>query len=92
MKKNRIKVFGKVQGVAFRYYTRLKAIELGILGTVENQSDGSVEIFALADENSMDLFVDWCRKGSPASKVSHLDMEEQDLSSNPEYEDFLILR
>ena len=92
MKKFRIQVFGKVQGVAFRYYTRLKAKELGVLGTVENQLDASVEIFAQADEKVMSQFIDWCKKGSPASKVSHLDLEEIDLMDQTEFEDFLILR
>ena len=46
MKAYSINVFGKVQGVGFRYYTKLKAEELEVCGTVENRPDGSVLIFA----------------------------------------------
>lgn len=41
-----IHVFGRVQGVGFRYYTNMKALELHIKGFVENKPDGSVYIEA----------------------------------------------
>jgi len=39
-----IKVYGKVQGVFFRYTTRKIARNLGLTGTVRNMPDGSVFI------------------------------------------------
>jgi hypothetical protein len=36
------KIHGKVQGVYFRKYTKLKGVELGLRGYVQNDPDGSV--------------------------------------------------
>jgi len=37
---------GRVQGVAFRYSTERYALEIGVVGEVRNQPDGSVEVIA----------------------------------------------
>src|SRR5215472_17393307 len=39
-------VEGRVQGVGFRYWVRLKATELGLDGAATNLPDGSVEVVA----------------------------------------------
>lgn len=67
-----IRVIGKVQGVAFRYYTKLKADELGIVGTVQNLDNGNVLINAKANSQKLDAFIDWCYEGSPASDVENV--------------------
>jgi len=41
-----IDVYGVVQGVGFRYFTRFHAKRLGLTGFVENVFDGSVHIVA----------------------------------------------
>lgn len=92
MKKCRIRVIGKVQGVAFRYYTKKKADELGLLGSVENKEDGSVEIVACGSDDEVSKLIDWCSTGSPASRVEKLDVEEMILDDDAVYLDFSILR
>lgn len=42
----RFVVYGRVQGVGFRYFTWKEAERIGIKGTVRNCVDGSVEIVA----------------------------------------------
>ncbi len=44
----RVTVFvrGTVQGVGFRWWTRARALELGLLGHARNTSDGRVEVVA----------------------------------------------
>ena len=50
-------VRGRVQGVAFRYHTALKANQLGLQGWVRNNKDGTVQVEAQGQENSLnDLF------------------------------------
>lgn len=39
-------VSGRVQGVGFRWWTRSRALELGLVGHARNMSDGRVEISA----------------------------------------------
>jgi acylphosphatase len=39
-------VRGRVQGVGFRWWTRARALELGLVGFARNMDDGRVEICA----------------------------------------------
>jgi acylphosphatase len=39
-------VRGRVQGVGFRWWVRSKALELGLVGSASNLSDGRVEVVA----------------------------------------------
>ena len=69
-------VKGRVQGVAYRYYTELKATELNLDGSVQNIEDGSVHIIATGDDGSIDSLIEWCSRGSPASKVTEVAVKE----------------
>ena len=53
MRKVRIHVAGRVQGVGFRYMTKMVADQLQIGGSVKNESDGSVTILATGEEQAM---------------------------------------
>jgi len=85
----RLRVKGKVQGVGFRYHTKLKASELNILGTVQNQDDGSVLIEAQGEKEKMEHFIQWCKKGPAMAEVSELLKEE--INSNL-FAEFKIIR
>ena len=39
-------VRGRVQGVGFRWWTRARALELGLVGHARNTGDGRVEVVA----------------------------------------------
>lgn len=81
MKHVRIRVTGVVQGVFFRVSTRDAATKLGIVGSVRNESDGSVFIEAQGDEHKVEKFVDWCRKGPPRASVARVQVEEVPLQT-----------
>ena len=66
---------GKVQGVWFRACTQEQALQLGLSGWVKNCPDGTVEIHAEGEKETLEPFIDWCRKGPPAAQVSTLDIE-----------------
>jgi acylphosphatase len=46
MQRATIFVRGRVQGVGFRWWTRARALELGLIGFARNMTDGRVEICA----------------------------------------------
>ncbi len=72
----RVRVSGVVQGVYFRASTAERARALGVTGWVRNTEDGSVELEAEGEEARVRELCDWCRKGPPAARVDHLDIEE----------------
>jgi acylphosphatase len=39
-------VYGEVQGVGFRWWTRCRALELGLTGYAANEADGRVQVVA----------------------------------------------
>ncbi len=82
-----IKVYGRVQGVGFRYYTHKKALELGITGFVKNRPDGSVYIEAEGKEDQLELFIRWCEDGPAWAHVTKLEKQYVPLF---ETENFII--
>ncbi|MCG8471631.1 MAG: acylphosphatase [Desulfobacterales bacterium] len=69
MKCVRLKISGRVQGVAFRYHTRLEAQRLGVSGWVRNVSDGTVEALLEGTDVAVDGLVAWCHKGPAMAEV-----------------------
>lgn len=72
----RIQVYGRVQGVGFRWSTCMEARRLGVDGWVCNRRDGSVEILAQGNVQAVIALVDWARHGPAYARVERLD--EQD--------------
>jgi acylphosphatase len=59
-------VHGHVQGVGFRWWTRARALELGLVGTATNLPDGRVEVVAEGPEAACRRLLDAIRgPGSP---------------------------
>lgn len=85
----RIIIFGRVQGVFFRKSTKEKADELGVLGWVRNDSDGSVEIMAVGEKEILEKFIKWCKKGPPLAKVENVEADWSKASSD--FEEFSII-
>lgn len=73
-----IRVFGRVQGVGFRYAVRTKARSLNLKGWVENQKDGSVIIEVQGKERMCTEFIQWCRNGPGYSWVEKIEMQEKE--------------
>lgn len=74
MKQIKMKVFGRVQGVGFRYMTKIVADKLHINGYAKNLADGSVEIMAEGNSSAINSFIEQV-KASPSGKVSHYELE-----------------
>ena len=62
-------VVGRVQGVFFRATTREQALKLGLRGYAKNLADGSVEVLAVGDAESIGGLEAWLRIGPPRARV-----------------------
>jgi len=71
------RVYGRVQGVAFREYTRREAVRLGLFGWVRNHSDGTVEVLFEGTEAQTGLLLSWLATGSPFSQVTRVESNEE---------------
>lgn len=81
-----IKVFGLVQGVIFRQSAKKKAEELGLVGFVRNEPDGTVYIEAEGSDEVLEIFVHWCREGPEHASVEKVEAEEGDFENFQEFE------
>jgi acylphosphatase len=68
-------VRGRVQGVSYRYYTRQRANELGLSGSVRNLWDGSVEVIAEGPRHDLEELLSFLRAGPPAAFVTEVDVD-----------------
>jgi acylphosphatase len=89
MKKIQLIVSGRVQGVCFRASTQKQAEKLGINGFVKNNSNGSVEIVACAEQDILNKLVEWCHKGPLIAKVTSVIVN--DFTSVEKFTQFDIL-
>lgn len=74
MKRVRVRVRGRVQGVFFRVETRVRADSLGVAGWVRNAGDGSVEAVFEGEVEQVDSMVDWCRRGPAGAYVEEVEV------------------
>ena len=74
MKRARVRVHGRVQGVFFRADTRDRAVSLGLAGWVRNAADGSVEAVFEGDGRRVESMVEWCRRGPSGARVDEVEV------------------
>jgi acylphosphatase len=72
------RVRGRVQGVYFRWWTRRRAEDLGLRGTVQNQPDGTVEVHAAGELETLEAFAVELGVGPPSARVEEVDGFESD--------------
>ncbi|SMP46746.1 acylphosphatase [Anoxynatronum buryatiense] len=72
MKAIHVIITGDVQGVAFRFHAKNKALSLGISGWVRNRLNGSVEAFFQGESSAVDAIAAWCHQGPPSALVAHV--------------------
>eukprot|EP00037_Helgoeca_nana_P006217 m.57560 g.57560 ORF g.57560 m.57560 type:complete len:204 (-) comp17108_c0_seq1:742-1353(-) len=71
-------VFGRVQHVSFRKYTKEYAERLGVVGWVKNSELGTVVGRAAGPARSMALFRKWLQtRGSPSASISRAEFTNE---------------
>ena len=76
---------GRVQGVNFRYYTRLRAQELGVTGYVRNKWDRTVEVVAEGEREAVEKLLEFIKVGPRGALVRRVDRQWQDPTGQFKY-------
>ena len=84
-----VRVRGKVQGVAYRFWTQRNARALDVVGWVRNDVDGSVEAFLQGSKDNVERLIERMRGGPPTAKVDSLHASD---AQPGEHDDFEIKR
>lgn len=83
-----ITITGSVQGVGYRTFTAVQAIELGIRGNVRNNIDGTVQVIIETEETTCQSLLTKLRNGPRFSKVNKLECSVEEASG--EFTNFTI--
>jgi acylphosphatase len=67
---------GRVQGIGYRAWTEITAIERGIEGWVRNCRDGSVEALFSGPDDEVAAIIAECRRGPPGARIDAIDQRE----------------
>lgn len=74
-----IRIYGKVQGVFFRASAQAEALKLGRTSFAKNTPDDSVYIGVEGEEDRLNVFIDWCKKGPPLATVSKIEIQKNEV-------------
>ncbi len=67
---------GRVQGVGFRAWAEVTALERRLQGWVRNRHDGTVEALFIGLETDVRAMIEACRSGPPGARVDFVDHRE----------------
>ncbi len=73
MQRLEITIRGRVQGVAFRHHTCLRARQLGLTGGVRNRPDGTVRVIAEGPRAALEGLLAWAAHGPDHARVDGLE-------------------
>ena len=91
LRKARLVVTGRVQGVFYRQSTREAAQALGLAGWVRNQPDGTVVLEAIGPLLALERLIAWCQEGPPAARVDRVEIEWSDPAAGEEKSSFQVV-
>lgn len=75
MKRFEATVYGRVQGVSFRYYTQREAQRYHVTGWVANKGDGTVQVMAEGAEKALERLLDFLHRGPAMAHVDKVDVD-----------------
>ncbi|MGC9209325.1 MAG: acylphosphatase [Nitrososphaeria archaeon] len=70
-----IRVSGLVQGVGYRAFAKSAGERLGLSGYAENMPDGTVKIVVEGERESIERFIQECRRGPPLAEVEDVQVK-----------------
>lgn len=76
VRRRRLRVAGRVQGVGYRVACAEVAVGLGLGGSVRNLDDGTVEVVAEGPVEALERLAQWCRLGPRGARVDRVTVVE----------------
>ncbi len=86
MQTKKITVFGTVQNVSYRATCKRKAQELGLVGYVKNNRDGTVTIIVQGEEKPLQELISWAKKGPKDAQVQRMEITEHEQIKDTSFE------
>ena len=81
-------ISGRVQGVNFRFYTKVFVDRVGVTGWVRNLDDGRVEVVAEGGEEKINKLINYLHKGPILARVDNVEIIKEQYKG--EFESFEI--
>jgi DNA ligase D-like protein (predicted 3'-phosphoesterase) len=81
----RATVRGSVQGIGLREATVRRADDLGVLGWVRNEDDGTVVVQAEGPDEAVDALVEWLGKGPRGAAVEEVDVDKGKVEGHEQF-------
>ena len=85
VKRVRVVVSGRVQGVFYRATCAARARDAGLGGWVRNLPDGRVEAAFEGPDPAVDALVEWCRLGPDFARVDEVEVVPEALTGSGEF-------
>jgi acylphosphatase len=79
----RVRISGRVQGVAYRAWAEREASLLSLSGWVRNRRDGSVEAVFSGREDAVRDMIERCRRGPSLARVAAVSQEVEAAAPEP---------
>ncbi|MBI2106038.1 acylphosphatase [Candidatus Woesearchaeota archaeon] len=85
LKRNKIIISGRVQGVFFRRFIFENAVNLGLKGYVKNRNNEKVEAVFEGEETDLKKIIKLCKKGPAGAKVENIKVIEKKIKGEKEF-------
>ena len=79
----RLRISGRVQGVAYRAWAEREASLLFLSGWVRNRRDGSVEALLSGPEDAVRYMIERCHRGPSLARVTAVSQEIEAVAPDP---------
>jgi acylphosphatase len=68
-----LRVFGRIQGVGFRFWAYKQALRLNIRGWIRNEADGTVSCECQGQPDAVKAFTEALRRGPAGARVDRIE-------------------
>lgn len=85
MIRKRVVVEGRVQGVGYRVACAHRAQDAGVVGSVRNRPDGTVEAVFEGPDDAVDAMVAWCARGPTSARVVGVRVHDEPVTGERDF-------